>query len=204
MGYIQIHLKVHFQVAVSLVQNCVISALQDSSIPPSIPPPPALDQNCHLKRSFAGCSSTTLLPLHYGLRKTLKKGSKACKITPPFLILKCIRRIYQKPISKELFWYWCLVHCCSPLHFHFRRRTLSQFKEVCHCEPVLVLVLAKFLDKRAVWFCWVYSSPIERYATGFGWRATSVAGMSPPWKLSKSNLNLGVNMLEMDRDLISI
>ena len=35
--------------------------------PPSIPPPPALDQNCHLKRSFADCSSTTMLPLHYGL-----------------------------------------------------------------------------------------------------------------------------------------
>ena len=51
--------------------------------PPCIPPPPALDQNCHLKRSFAGCSSTTLLPLHYGLRMTLKKGAKACKIIPP-------------------------------------------------------------------------------------------------------------------------
>ena len=46
--------------------------------PPCIPPPPALDQNCHLKRSFAGCSSTTLLPLHYGwIRKTLKKKCKS-------------------------------------------------------------------------------------------------------------------------------
>ena len=63
--------------------NQPCSELCDFSIarlfnPPCFPPPPALDQNCHLKRSFAGCSSTTLLPLHYGwIRKTLKKKCKS-------------------------------------------------------------------------------------------------------------------------------
>ena len=81
--------------------NQPCSELCDFSIarlfnPPCIPPPPALDQNCHLKRSFAGCSSTTLLPLHSGLRKTLKK-------TVEKLASVSHLEMYQTPISKKLF-----------------------------------------------------------------------------------------------------